>query len=67
MISVLFVRGRRIRTRDPRFWIPVLYQLSYTPMQPPFGSHVELYHNKIFFARLNYSFFTAKAHKKVIP
>ena len=26
-------RGRRIRTRDPRFWRPVLYQLSYTPMQ----------------------------------
>ena len=25
-------RGRRIRTRDPRFWRPVLYQLSYTPM-----------------------------------
>ena len=26
-------RGRRIRTRDPRFWRPVLYQLSYTPMR----------------------------------
>ena len=26
-------RGRRIRTRDPRFWRPVLYQLSYTPVQ----------------------------------
>ena len=25
-------RGRRIRTRDPRFWRPVLYQLSYTPV-----------------------------------
>ena len=25
-------RGRRIRTRDPRFWRPVLYQLSYTPI-----------------------------------
>ena len=30
--SAFFVgRGRRIRTRDPRFWRPVLYQLSYTP------------------------------------
>ena len=27
-----FGRGRRIRTRDPRFWRPVLYQLSYTPV-----------------------------------
>lgn len=26
-------RGRRTRTRDPRFWRPVLYQLSYTPVQ----------------------------------
>ena len=25
-------RGRRTRTRDPRFWRPVLYQLSYTPV-----------------------------------
>ena len=24
-------RGGRIRTRDPRFWRPMLYQLSYTP------------------------------------
>ena len=24
-------RGSRIRTRDPRFWRPMLYQLSYTP------------------------------------
>jgi hypothetical protein len=24
-------RGRRIRTLDPRFWRPMLYQLSYTP------------------------------------
>ncbi len=25
-------RGRRIRTHDPWFWRPVLYQLSYTPL-----------------------------------
>ncbi len=25
-------RGRRARTHDPRFWRPVLYQLSYTPI-----------------------------------
>lgn len=24
-------RGNRIRTRDLRFWRPLLYQLSYTP------------------------------------
>ena len=30
--TFLFGRGRRIRTRDPRFWRPVLYQLSYTPV-----------------------------------
>ena len=27
-----FGRGRRARTHDPRFWRPVLYQLSYTPV-----------------------------------
>ena len=26
-------RGRRIRTLDTRFWRPLLYQLSYTPMK----------------------------------
>ncbi len=25
-------RGRRIRTLGTRFWRPLLYQLSYTPM-----------------------------------
>ncbi len=25
-------RGDRIRTRGPRFWRPMLYQLSYTPL-----------------------------------
>ena len=29
-----FGRGGRTRTRDPRFWRPVLYQLSYTPVHP---------------------------------
>ena len=28
-----FGRGRRTRTHDPWFWRPVLYQLSYTPVQ----------------------------------
>ena len=31
-------RGRGIRTRDPRFWRPVLYQLSYTPVQRQYYS-----------------------------
>ena len=39
-------RGRRIRTRDPRFWRPVLYQLSYTPVQ-----QVILYHTSLKIAR----------------
>ena len=32
-------RGGRTRTRDPRFWRPVLYQLSYTPMHSYIISH----------------------------
>ena len=28
----LFGRGRRIRTLGTRFWRPMLYQLSYTPV-----------------------------------
>ena len=28
-------RGRGTRTHDPRFWRPMLYQLSYTPMGRP--------------------------------
>ena len=30
--SVFYGRGRRNRTLDTRFWRPLLYQLSYTPM-----------------------------------
>ena len=30
-------RGRKIRTLDTRFWRPLLYQLSYTPMWWAFG------------------------------
>ena len=30
-------RGRRIRTLGTRFWRPLLYQLSYTPMWWAFG------------------------------
>ena len=32
-------RGGRTRTRDPRFWRPVLYQLSYTPLHSYIISH----------------------------
>ena len=33
MISVKYIgRGGRARTCDNRFWRPVLYQLSYTPV-----------------------------------
>ena len=39
-------RGRRLRTHDPRFWRPVLYQLSYAPI------HVSgVYHIFWFFSR----------------
>ena len=30
---VIVGRGRRIRTLDTRFWRPLLYQLSYTPIK----------------------------------
>ena len=33
-------RGDRIRTRDPRFWRPMLYQLSYTPAGQIFYLHL---------------------------
>ena len=33
----LFGRGRKARTLDTRFWRPLLYQLSYTPMWWAFG------------------------------
>lgn len=29
---ILSGRGSKIRTHDPRFWRPMLYQLSYTPI-----------------------------------
>ena len=32
-----FGRGRKIRTLDTRFWRPLLYQLSYTPVWWAFG------------------------------
>ena len=32
-----FGRGRKARTLDTRFWRPLLYQLSYTPMWWAFG------------------------------
>ena len=30
-VKLKFGRGSRIRTHGPRFWRPMLYQLSYTP------------------------------------
>ena len=30
--KVFYGRGRKIRTLDTRFWRPLLYQLSYTPI-----------------------------------
>src|SRR6202051_4808944 len=33
-INQLAGRSGRARTCDPRFWRPVLYQLSYTPTRP---------------------------------
>ena len=34
---VCFGRGRKARTLDTRFWRPLLYQLSYTPIWWAFG------------------------------
>ena len=33
MAAFVFGRGRKIRTLDTRFWRPMLYQLSYTPIK----------------------------------
>ena len=33
MAVFVFGRGRKIRTLDTRFWRPMLYQLSYTPIK----------------------------------
>ena len=30
--KAFYGRGRKIRTLDTRFWRPLLYQLSYTPV-----------------------------------
>ena len=47
--TFLFGRGRRIRTRDPRFWRPVLYQLSYTPVHDlSIISHLFIFCNTFF-------------------
>ncbi len=39
----LFGRGRRIRTLGTRFWRPLLYQLSYTPILVVLQSTIILY------------------------
>ena len=31
-VTTHYGRGRKIRTLDTRFWRPLLYQLSYTPI-----------------------------------
>ena len=36
-VMASFGRGRKARTLDTRFWRPLLYQLSYTPMWWAFG------------------------------
>ena len=37
VFGIINGRGRRIRTLGTRFWRPLLYQLSYTPMWWAFG------------------------------
>ena len=37
-------RGRRTRTLGTRFWRPLLYQLSYTPIFLLFSTQVQVYH-----------------------
>ena len=36
-VMASFGRGRKARTLDTRFWRPLLYQLSYTPVWWAFG------------------------------
>ena len=35
--DIFYGRGRKTRTLDTRFWRPLLYQLSYTPIWWAFG------------------------------
>ena len=51
----LFGRGGRTRTRDPRFWRPVLYQLSYTPVHLTIIPH-SFYFCKSFFKKTLFYF-----------
>ena len=37
VVKTFYGRGRKIRTLDTRFWRPLLYQLSYTPVWWAFG------------------------------
>ena len=37
IVMTSFGRGRKARTLDTRFWRPLLYQLSYTPVWWAFG------------------------------
>ena len=43
MVVFCFGRGTKARTLDTRFWRPLLYQLSYTPVCPS-GHFKVLYH-----------------------
>ena len=49
-----FGRGSKIRTHDPRFWRPMLYQLSYTPIMS--FANLDTYFfriNQVFFCTFN--------------
>ena len=44
-MPICFGRGTKTRTLDTRFWRPLLYQLSYTPMKNPrFRKPIAVYH-----------------------
>ena len=52
-IKGLAGRSGRARTCDPRFWRPVLYQLSYTPSGPNSASNSRFFRSQSRFAQQN--------------
>ena len=65
MRAVHFGRGSKIRTHDPRFWRPMLYQLSYTPKKlQPFLFRLRISCTQLF--PINQAFFSHNDNQQKI-
>ena len=64
--SVSFGRGAGTRTPGTRFWRPLLYQLSYTPIFCLTFQTLELYH-KLFRFAIGFSKKVKKIKVKIFP